>query len=331
MSYAKADQLLQLATLVSSRRQGLCLDEMCEIFSVSHRTAQRMTRALELQFPDIETIDAPDGKKRWRLVNAELRDLISLTAEELTALELAINHLERSGMRPEAQALRKLQDKVLSLIPRSKTRLEPDYDALLEAQGFIARPGPKPRVNDQVHAKLVEAIKACRLVTLTYRSNYEPEGRPRSVAPLGFLSGTRRYLVAQDPASRRGPTLKTYRVDNILSASVTDTYFTRPPDFDLQKFANKAFGVFQRDAEIADVIWRFAPEAVEHALAYQFHPDQTEERQGDGSLLVKFKAAGSLEMAWYLYQWGDKVDVIEPESLKQIIAAHRRNDFPALP
>ncbi len=331
MSYAKADQLLQLATLVSSRRLGLCLDEMCEIFSVSHRTAQRMTRALELQFPDIETIDAPDGKKRWRLVNAELRDLISLTAEELTALELAVNHLERSGMRPEAQALRKLQDKVLSLIPRSKTRLEPDYDALLEAQGFIARPGPKPRVNDQVHAKLVEAIKACRLVTIRYRSNYESEDRPRKLAPLGFLSGTRRYLVAQDPSSSRGPTLKTYRVDNILSAALTDEYFTRPADFDLQRFANKAFGVFQRDAEITDVIWRFAPEAAEQAVAYQFHPEQTEERQADGSLIVKFRAAGALEMAWYLYQWGDKVEVIAPPELIALVEGNRRDDFPALP
>ncbi len=331
MSYAKADQLLQLATLVSSRRQGLCLDEMCEIFSVSHRTAQRMTRALELQFPDVETIDGADGRKRWRLGNAELRDLISLTAEELTALEVAVNNLERSGMAPEAEALRQLQDKVLSLIPRSKLRLEPDYDALLEAQGFIARPGPKPRVNDQVHAKLVEAIKACRYVEIRYRSNYELEDRPRKLAPLGFLSGTRRYLVAQDPSSSRGPTLKTYRVDNILSAKVSDDYFTRPADFDLQRFANKAFGVFQRDAEITDVIWKFAPEAAEQAVAYQFHPEQTEERQEDGSLVVKFRAAGALEMAWYLYQWGNKVEVIAPPELNALVEGNRRSDFPALP
>jgi predicted DNA-binding transcriptional regulator YafY len=302
MSYGKADQLLQLATLVSSRRQGLCLEEMCEIFSVSHRTAQRMTRALELQFPDVETVDGADGKKRWRLGNAELRDLISLTAEELAALELAVNTLERSGMAPEAQALRHLQDKILSLIPRTKVRLEPDYEALLEAQGFIARPGPKPRVNNQVHAKLVEAIKACRRVTIRYRSNYDAEDRPRKLAPLGFLSGTRRYLVAQDSSSTRGPIIKTYRVDNILSAAVTNEHFTRPADFDLQSFANKAFGVFQRDDEITNVIWRFAPEAAEHARAYQFHPDQTEELAEDGSLLVKFMASGFLEMAWYLYQ-----------------------------
>ena len=271
------------------------------------------------------------AKRRRRLRNGEIRDLISLTADELTALEVAVTNLERSGMAPEAYALRQLQDKVLSLIPRSKTRLEPDYDALLEAQGFIARPGPKPRVNHQVHAKLVQAIKACRLVTLTHRSNYEPEGRPRSVAPLGFLSGARRYLVAQAPSSRHGPTIKTYRVDNNLAASVTDKYFTRPPDFNLQKFANKAFGVFQRDAEIADAIWRFAPEAAEHALAYQFHPKQTEGRQADESLIMKFQAAGALEMAWYLYQWGDKVPVIAPPELITFVAGNQRNNFPALP
>ena len=75
MGYAKAEQLIHLATLVSARRLGLCLEEISEIFSVSHRTAQRMARALELQFPDVETFDGPDGRKRWRLAKAELRDL----------------------------------------------------------------------------------------------------------------------------------------------------------------------------------------------------------------------------------------------------------------
>ena len=67
MAYAKAEQLIQLAKLVASQRLGLCLEEISETFSVSHRTAQRMTRTLELQFPDIETFDGPDGRKRWRL------------------------------------------------------------------------------------------------------------------------------------------------------------------------------------------------------------------------------------------------------------------------
>ena len=55
------------------------------------------------------------------------------------------------------------------------------------------------------------------------------------------------------------------------------------------------------------------------------------EPQEDGSLIVRFHAAGWLEMAWHLYQWGDKVEVVEPEGLRALVEDHRRSDFDALP
>ncbi len=331
MSFSKAEQLLQLATMITARHQGMSLDEVRQTFNISHRTAQRMMRALELQFPDVEIINDHEGRRRWKLNNAGLRDFLSVTAEELAALELAAHHLDRAGLTPEMKSLRMLQDKILSLIPRSKTRLEPDADAILEAQGFVARPGPRPRLNDKIHSQLVEAIKACRMVTIRYRSHFSPDERQHRIAPLGFLSGHRRYLVAQDPASSRGPTVKTYRLDNVLGATLDGDYFTRPQDFDLQSFANKAFGVFQRDDEICDVQWRFAPEAAGMAATYEFHPGQTEWFEPDGSFMVRFRSSGLLEMAWYLYAWGDKVEVIEPKALADMVNGHQRSDFPALP
>ena len=59
----------------------------------------------------------------------------------------------------------------------------------------------------------------------------------------------KRYLVVHDPQSRRKAAIKTYRMDAISSVKVLDDYFTRPEEFDLQAFANLAFGLFQRDEE----------------------------------------------------------------------------------
>ena len=72
-------------------------------------------------------------------------------------------------------------------------------------------------------------------------------------------------------------------------------------------------------------------DAADRAADFLFHPDQTLEPQDDGSLIVRFCAAGWLEMAWHLYQWGDKVEVLAPEGLRTMIDGHRRNDFSALP
>ena len=77
--------------------------------------------------------------------------------------------------------------------------------------------------------------------------------------------------------------------------------------------------------------WRFAPVAADHVHGTLFHPEQTEEILEDGSIIVRFKAAGHLEMAWYLYQWGDKVEVLKPASVRDLVKDHKRSDFSVLP
>jgi len=38
------------------------------------------------------------------------------------------------------------------------------------------------------------------------------------------------------------------------------------------------------------------------------------------------------EICWHLYQWGDAVEVLEPEALREMVEGHRRGDFyPVLP
>ena len=199
MSYLKADQLMQLATLMSSRHRGVTLDQVKEEFDVSHRTAQRMMRAIEQQFPEVQTSNDEQGHKRWRIGEITFKDLITVKAEELAALELGIKHLQRDGLKLESHELEILRDKIKALIPRAKLRIEADHDAILEAQGFVARPGPRPKMDQDVYVALIEAIKSCRFVTFSYKSVSDKSMKQRYVAPYGFLSGIRRYLIAYDP------------------------------------------------------------------------------------------------------------------------------------
>ena len=47
MSFSKAQDLIRLARLAAARRGGVSLEDISLEFEVSHRTAQRMTDALE--------------------------------------------------------------------------------------------------------------------------------------------------------------------------------------------------------------------------------------------------------------------------------------------
>lgn len=290
-----------------------------------------MLRALEAQFPDAYTSIDDEGRKRWRLPSAPLRDLMTLTPEELAALDLAVETLNRSGLAGEAEQLLALREKMLALVPRSKAaRLETDHEVLLEAQGLAARPGPRQRIDRKIAASIAEAIKASRMIEVSYQARDEAHPSDRRLAPYGLLTGIRRYLVARPDDDLDGQA-RLYVVENIKSASLLERAFTRDPAFNLQAFAYRSFGAFQNPEEYGDVVWRFSPDAAHHARSFEFHPSQVFEDQPDGSLIVRFQAAGHLEMAWHLYMWGDHVEVLAPKSLRDFVHMHRRADFPSLP
>jgi predicted DNA-binding transcriptional regulator YafY len=117
VAYWKAEQLLALATLVAARHGGVTLDDVIDRFTISKRTAQRMLRAMEAQFSDTTTSLDEEGRKRWRLPSGALRDLMSLSAEELAALDMAIETMKRAGLSVEAGDLLNLREKILALVP----------------------------------------------------------------------------------------------------------------------------------------------------------------------------------------------------------------------
>ena len=212
------------------------------------------------------------------------------------------------------------------LSPKEARRSEADADAVLAALGKVARPGPRVTLAPEMIDAVIEALRGPFRLRMTYGKLGTPE---RVVEPHGLLLGPRSYLVARQASC--GDTLQHFRLDRILSAECLDETFSMLPGFSLDDYAAQAFGVYQDPAQYGEVVWRFAPEAAAQASEFQFHPRQTTELQDDGSLIVRFHAAGWLEMVWHLYQWGDAVEVLRPDGLRAVIQNYRRSDFTALP
>lgn len=330
MSFAKAVDLLRLARMASGH-VGITLEDIEREFGCVRRTAQRMTLALEQVFPDTDSYFGEDGRKYWRAPRGRIAEFFRPNADEVAALELASQTLDRQGLGVEAERLRSLRETVKILTSeRRQAGLEADEEALLEAMGHAARPGPGPQARPDVDTAIAEALKGPFELKIDYRSRGETSASTRTVQPYGLLLGARRYLVAKD-TSRTDGRLRHYRVEDIERAEVTTAWFARDENFDFQTYANRSFGVYQDDREYGPVIWRFTPEAAEHAARFRFHPDQTSRTLPDGSLEVRFSACGYLEMCWHLYAWGDQVEVVQPAALADLVRAHRRGDFPGLP
>ena len=111
---------------------------------------------------------------------------------------------------------------------------------------------------------------------------------------------------------------RNWRLDRIHDIKVTGDWGARPEDFSLQAYADESFGIYQDDTE--DVVLRVTPEGAEDALRSRFHAKQKVEPQEDGGVIVRFRASGMRELAWHLFTWGDKVEIVAPQALKDMMA-----------
>ncbi len=319
MRYEKAETVLRVALDMQASALGLSLEEIQRNYSdksLSRRTAERLRDAIERLFPQIEQANPGELPKRWRLPGGTVNGLASVTAAELADLGTAISLLRRDNMNVQAENAERGIAKMRALVKRPvMNRIEPDLEALTEAEGLAMRPGPRPKINVEIVSTLREAIITRRKVQLHYLYRGSGKRGYQIVHPYGFLYGNRHYLVAWSE-SKEARNFRTFALSNIERVELLDRNFTRKQRFSLQKFAERSFGVFQE--EPFDVVWRFSPKAANDAREFLFHPTQVMVLQQDGSLIVRFRAGGLLEMAWHLFTWGDQVQVLEPKRLRRI-------------
>lgn len=74
-----------------------------------------------------------------------------------------------------------------------------------------------------------------------------------------------------------------------------------------------------------------SPSAAAAAREFEFRPNQVVTDEPDSGLIVAFAASGWVEMAWHLYQWGDKLEVIAPAELLELVKGHQRGDVGVFP
>jgi predicted DNA-binding transcriptional regulator YafY len=327
MRHDKATLLLDLARRLAGSAEGLTLDEIAEALGVGRRTAERMRDALYALFPQME--DVPDGpSKRFRIPSGLDGLFQSPTTEELLELTKAAEALRQAGAEPRARTLQSLERKIRSAMRSSALRrVAPDVEALQRAETIAVQAGPRPYEDEQLIASLRQALMAMSAVRFAYHGGSTP-GAVRTVAPYGLMFGRANYLVG---AELGRPEPRNWRLDRIKHLEVLDTPAPAPEDFDLDAYANRSFGIYQDTVE--DVVLRAPPHGAQDALGWRFHPSQQIEPQPDGSVIVRFRASGMLELAWHLFSWGDKIEILAPDKLRAVmrreleaaLARHRRD------
>jgi predicted DNA-binding transcriptional regulator YafY len=311
----KSAALLELARHLAASAEGLTLDEMGAAIGVGRRTAERMRDALYGVFPQMEEVSDPPTK-RFRIPPGLDGFFQAPTAEELLELSKAASGLQMGGAASRAACLESLERKVRAAMRGAALRrLVPDVEALVRAETLAMQAGPRPFEEEAVIGKVRYALMAMKCLSFAYQGGRTP-GAVRRVTPYGLMFGRMNYLVAAEKGSAEP---RNWRLDRMGDLTVLDESGSPPATFSLQEYASRSFGIYQ--GEIERVVLRVSREGAADALRWRFHHDQAVSQEPDGTVIVRFMASGMLELAWHLFTWGDKIEVLAPESLRQTLVS----------
>ena len=300
--YSRVSDILDLAIFMSSKIQGVTINDIAERYNVSRRTAERMRDSLTCIFPQIDEIETEDTLKHWGFTNFSISNLISFTPKELANIEQFQRRTTNKEMKDE---LAKTVEKIKALSRKNLGSVENNIELFMQTEGYAVRQMPQYKISMATVEVMRQAMQTYKIVEGTYHD------KTRFIEPLGLIYGEKIYLVAREKA--KGDGIYNYLLHKFSDLKLTDKSFDKG-DFNLQNYTNQSFGVYH--GEILNVELLFNKELANEASQYNLHPTQQGKWNNDGTYTVTFKASGSKEIIWHVFKWGPGCQIIAPQSLR---------------
>lgn len=297
----RADRLVATLLVLQSRGR-VTAAQLAEELEVSVATARRDLEALSAA--GIPVYPQPGRGGGWQLLGGARTDLSGLTATEARALFLLVG--PAASVDPDAKAaLRKL---VRALPETFRADAESAAAAIVIDPDDWGRPrSERPALLPTLESAVVSRMR----VRITYAAwNREPV--ERVVDPWGLVHKQEHWylLGAVDGAER------TYRVDRMMDATVTDAPASRPDELDLAEVWESVTDAVdaQRASASASIV---VDAGIVPLLRTQFGQRAVVEEALDPiRSRVRVTAPTEQLLARGLAGWAEYLAVVEPASLR---------------
>ena len=299
--YSRVSDIIDLATYMASKVQGITISDIMERYAVSRRTAERMRDSLLNIFPEVDEIETNDTLKHWGFSNNVISSLISCHPKEIANLEQMQRRTTNKELKKE---LTDTITKIKALTNKRQTNAEENIELFMQTEGYAVRQMPQYNINIETLEIIRKALQSSKIVTGIYHD------KKRTLEPLGMIYGEKIYLIAKEKA--KGDGIYNFLLHKFSDLKLSEKTFDKG-DFNLQEYAKESFGVYH--GEILNVKLLFSKELAQEASNFNFHPTQKGKFNDDGTYTVTFKASGNKEIIWQVFRWGDGCKIVAPKSL----------------
>jgi predicted DNA-binding transcriptional regulator YafY len=316
--FGKRDRLarmLRVVTVLRGHPEGIRPADIAQRVGVATRTVYRDLTALETEVG--VAVWSENGL--WGVVNEEFLPPLKLTLDEAMAVVLSARLMVRYADKYDpdlAAAFEKLEEVLPAPLAEHVERTLDD----------LAQHPRDAAFSDRVH-RLTRAWAERRVVTLDYEpARYAPDATARRAIVHPYLiepslQTHALYLIGWDETR---DALRTFKIERIRDVALTPRTFDPPVGGSLERALRGAWDIIA-DQPATAVTLRFAPAVAARVLETTWHASQRVETLPDGALIWRGVVAGTIEIRLWILSWGDDVEVLEPEALRNDVAStHRR-------
>ncbi|MGA2985839.1 MAG: transcriptional regulator [Terriglobia bacterium] len=311
----RGDQLTRQWRLVHllAGHLGRTLAQLAGELGVAKRTVQRDIETLSVAgFP--VSSETRNGTVFWHFMEGfHAGAPIALTLTEQMALYFSKGLFKPLQGSPIYESLESAIQKIGSQLPAQSFKFLRGLDQGISVSSF--------GLKDYSHSKevidaLTRAVFNKFTVRILHRAPYREKAIEREVDPykLWYVNNGL-YLVGYD---HKENALRTFAVERIQSAKLTNRRFEVPEDFNFEQFRQTAFNMIWGEPQ--EVKIRFSAAQAPYIRERTWHPGQKIETEGDGSIILTLHVADLDEVKRWLIGFGAEAAVLTPEELQMEIA-----------
>jgi len=281
-------------------------------YKVSKRTIERDLTSLSEVFPlECDSRNKPFG---WSWFGKDVLDIPSMDMPVALTFALAAQFLQpllprssRAHLEPHFRQA----EKILSNTEKSGQGKWVNKVRVIQRGQKLIPSEISPEILDTVY----EALLTDKRLEVTYLKRGDDEVSTYEVNPLG--------LVFRDATIYMVSSLWEYNeimqlvLHRIKTATIIDKSKRTPKDFNLDRYIESGeFGYKVKDKPIK-LKALFDPYVAIHIQETPLSHDQVVKKQPDDRVLIEALVLDTLELRWWLMSYGDQVEVVKPNKLRQ--------------
>lgn len=315
MKSGRVSRIVQILTTLQAGK-NCTVDDLAKTFGTSRRTIFR-------DLKELQHIGVPyryDSKNGGYTIDPEFfLPPIDLNLQEALSLLLLVYKVSNQMQLPFKNSALLAALKIENNLPGKIRRY---CNTSLRNVSARLNPQAPMRLLDNTFEQLQKAIEKKRKVHLRYHSLFEGKSIELDLEPYHLLYNQRAWYILG--LSSLHKTIRTLKLSRIKELCLLDKCFVDGEHFDLADYLGRAWSMIP-EGRIYHIKLRFLPKVASNVAEVQWHSTQKVTCNDDGSVIVEFRVDGLGEISWWLLGYGDQVQVIAPQILRNKIVDTARN------